>query len=120
VGTLTTIHDGGGGKTMSASDFPEVAANSGDIYLIWSNEHRAFWRTGRFGYTPKVAEAQRFSQHEALNVCLAAMPGRRDGCPLNDMPVRLKDVMFLVDYFYGELPSDEEVRSPPSSKVSRG
>lgn len=34
-------------------------------YVIWSYEHRAWWRPGGWGYTLELAEAGRYSKAEA-------------------------------------------------------
>ena len=34
-------------------------------YMIWSNEHRAWWRPGRRGYTTLTVSAGRYSAAEA-------------------------------------------------------
>jgi hypothetical protein len=36
-----------------------------DAYLIWSYEHAAWWRPGRWGYTPELEEAGIYGQAEA-------------------------------------------------------
>lgn len=33
-------------------------------YLIWSWQHRSWWKAGGWGYTPNVAEAGRFDRDE--------------------------------------------------------
>lgn len=41
-------------------------------YLIWSNEHRAWWRPGHSGYTNHVSAAGRYNDKEALEICNGA------------------------------------------------
>lgn len=43
-------------------------------WIIWSNEHRAFWRPNRCGYTTAIEAAGRYSKAEAEAIC-------RDACP---------------------------------------
>ena len=38
-------------------------------YLIWSNEHRAWWGPNSRGYTPSVHKAGRYDRDFALNIC---------------------------------------------------
>jgi hypothetical protein len=38
-------------------------------WLIWSNEHRAWWEPDRCGYTENVAEAGRYTLIEARAIC---------------------------------------------------
>lgn len=39
------------------------------MYLIWSNEHRAWWRPGRQGYTTNIHEAGSYTRENALKIC---------------------------------------------------
>jgi hypothetical protein len=43
-------------------------------YLVWSNEHKAWWGKDRCGYTRIIANAGRYDRDEALNIA-----GTRDG-----------------------------------------
>lgn len=38
-------------------------------WIVWSNEHRAFWCPDRCGYTGLIEEAGRYTQQEAENIC---------------------------------------------------
>lgn len=42
-----------------------------DKYLIWSNEHRAWWRPSSQGYTMQIEKAGRYTRDEALKCCRA-------------------------------------------------
>ena len=62
----------------------------GEQYLIWSNEHRSWWRTNSLGYTTNVAEAGIYPRAQALEICeRATMDWSR--AP-NEVPVRLEDL----------------------------
>jgi hypothetical protein len=37
-------------------------------YLIWSNEHGAWWRYGREGYTRSLILAGRYTRQEAIEI----------------------------------------------------
>jgi len=41
-------------------------------YLIWSNEHNAYWRPNSAGYAKKVGEAGYYSFAEADSICIQA------------------------------------------------
>ena len=72
------------------------------------NRHRAWWGSNQWGYVEHIADAQRYSRNEALEVCLATMPARRDQ-PVNDVPVRFDDMELLLRRFAdveAEPPSD--------------
>lgn len=39
-------------------------------WLIWSNEHRGWWRPKSAGYTGIIKEAGRYVHDEAFNICM--------------------------------------------------
>ena len=65
-----------------------------DWYLIWSNEHRAWWRQKSQGYTTNIDTAGLYSRDEALRHCRGRdqMPNK----PLPEIPVRQDDVMSIL------------------------
>lgn len=65
-------------------------ASEADNYLIWSNEHRSWWRPNRAGYTSHVSSAGRYTRTEALSICW----GARDGWPAKGVP---SEVPVLAD-----------------------
>lgn len=40
-----------------------------EMFLIWSNEHNAWWRPNRLGYTPEIAAAGRYFLEDAIAIC---------------------------------------------------
>ena len=56
-----------------------------DTYLIWSNEHRAWWGANRSGYTVEFSAAGWYSRDEAMTICRTA----RDGWGTCDVPTEL-------------------------------
>ncbi|MEV0149066.1 MULTISPECIES: hypothetical protein [unclassified Nonomuraea] len=38
-------------------------------YLVWSNEHHAYWRPNKSGYTTNWLEAGRYSEEDAAECC---------------------------------------------------
>jgi hypothetical protein len=38
-------------------------------FLVWSEEHGAWWRPGRMGYTRSIREAGRYSLEDAADIC---------------------------------------------------
>jgi hypothetical protein len=43
--------------------------SSDAAWLVWSNEHRRWWRPNHRGYTTRQAEAGRYPYTEALDIC---------------------------------------------------
>lgn len=62
-----------------------------DWYLIWSNEHSAWWRPNSRGYTLDVGKAGRYTRLDALKHC--AIRDQTPGEPLPELPVRLEDLL---------------------------
>lgn len=67
-----------------------------DRYLIWSNEHRAWWGRGARGYVRGAWDAGIYTRAQALEYCRSAIPG--SGPTFNELPVRLADMKeFIAD-----------------------
>ena len=49
-------------------------------YLVWSNQHRAWWRSNSCGYTRNVESAGRYSRDEAIQI------SRGRGWPATGIP----------------------------------
>lgn len=53
------------------------------MWLIWSNEHEAWWRPDGGGYSSDVGDAGRYALADAVKICEAAgslnRRGRRNG-----------------------------------------
>ena len=41
-------------------------------FLIWSNQHKAWWKPNRVGYTKSVREAGRYPLITAIDICEGA------------------------------------------------
>ena len=63
-----------------------------DDYLIWSNEHRKWWKAGARGYTTGLLGAGRYSREAALQICRDAIPSSSHVGAVAEIPVRLADV----------------------------
>lgn len=44
-------------------------------WLIWSIEHRAWWKPNACGYTKRIAKAGRYTALEAMNIVASANVG---------------------------------------------
>jgi hypothetical protein len=75
------------------------------MYLIWSNEHKAWWAPDRAGYTNRIARAGRYTHQEALDICYDAMPGNSKLLEmLPEIPVLESDVMTMLERFASRFP----------------
>lgn len=70
--------------------------DDGEPYLVFSLEHRAWWRAKRAGYCRDVMHAGRYSRKDAMTICADAVPGTavRLGL-LPELPVRLSDLAMI-------------------------
>lgn len=75
-------------------------------YLIWSHEHGAWWGPGGNGYVRRLSKAGRYSQAEALRICIRGIPGTVGALP--ELPVRLVDVEQMRDVYQTEYPGRDE------------
>jgi hypothetical protein len=73
-------------------------------YLIWSNEHRAWWGPGERGYVRKISAAGRYSREHAIGICHRALGTALHMGILAELPVRLDDVQAFLQG--GFLPKD--------------
>ncbi len=63
------------------------------MYLIWSNEHRAWWGPNGSGYVPHLSQAGRYPRPAALEICKGANYGMKFGQPPNEVPVPEQDML---------------------------
>ena len=68
--------------------------------LVWSNEHRSWWRPDRCGYTIHVEAAGRYTAKEAAEICRGANCNfERNSNELPDeIPVREADALAAMHY----------------------
>ena len=50
-------------------------------WLVWSNEHRAYWRPNMAGYTTFAKAAGRYTEKQAIEICRDARSHGDDGTP---------------------------------------
>jgi hypothetical protein len=78
------------------------------VYLIWSNEHRAWWGPGRAGYERRVEDAGSYSREEALDICADAIPGTSlELGMLPEIPVPEEDLMIMMQRFAMRYPGHD-------------
>ena len=62
-------------------------------YLIWSNEHGAWWRPNSAGYTTFLESAGRYPRDRAIEIAARARDGWRPGTPPPEIAVAEADVL---------------------------
>lgn len=71
-----------------------VAQRPTERYLVWSNQHKCWWRPNSAGYTRDVREAGRYSRAEAVDISWTARSGWLD-------PKKIPDEIAVAE---GDLP----------------
>lgn len=66
-------------------------------WMIWSNEHRAWWKPGGWGYTTATAWAGRFTEEHARRICAEANIVPRHDHPPNEIMVLAPDRDRITD-----------------------
>jgi len=54
-------------------------------FIIWSNEHQAWWRGGYCGYTDRKSQAGFYTLDEASRICFTANKGQSFDALPNEM-----------------------------------
>ncbi len=67
-----------------------------DFYLVWSNEHAAWWSPDGCGYSKGLLGAGRYSRARALAICRDALGTAGHLGTFAELPVRLRDVEDFV------------------------
>ena len=66
-----------------------------DTYLVWSNEHSAWWGPNESGYYTSIEAAGRYSREDALGICIGARGGRRYNDNPSEVPVLYDDAILF-------------------------
>ena len=68
------------------------------LYVVWSNEHAAWWAPNRCGYTTRLNSAGWYSRKEAIDIARNARDGQQpDGNP-NEIAIPLDDAIAQFGY----------------------
>lgn len=77
-------------------------------YLVWSNEHRAWWGPNEAGYSTKLEGAGRYSRDHALRICTGARGGRQFNDNPSEVPVLEVDA---VQFWPNDQPDWQKARA---------
>jgi len=66
------------------------------MYLIWSFEHNAWWKSGGRGYTTRLLEAGMYNERHAIDICNNANFGGRKN----------EEMRPVSDYYDGQISND--------------
>jgi hypothetical protein len=76
---------------------PQAKEKHMSKYLIWSNEHQAWWGPNKFGYVSELGSAGLYDQDDALRVCADALRGWNGRGPMPELSVRSDDLLMVLD-----------------------
>jgi len=65
-------------------------------YLVWSNEHRAWWGPSRCGYATGITGAGQYSRAAAIAICRDALLSSAQVGVIAEVPVRLDDIAEIL------------------------
>lgn len=71
---------------------PHQEKASPNDYIIWSNEHMAWWGPGRRGYSKGLKGVGTYSRDQALEICRESLPTAAHIGMISEIPVRVADV----------------------------
>jgi predicted RNase H-like nuclease (RuvC/YqgF family) len=70
---LETYPVGSGWNLLLIDELRKAAGTmTTELYLIWSNEHSAWWGPGQLGYVTDPARAGRYTLQQAKEICFEA------------------------------------------------
>lgn len=75
-------------------------------YVVWSNEHSAWWRPDKCGYCTHLSGAGHYTREQALKICIGARGGREFNCNPSEVPILLAD----AEAFWSEEGLEEQRR----------
>lgn len=60
-------------------------------YIIWSNEHSAWWGQDERGYVSSIERAGRYTREHALKICARSRGGREWNRNPSEVPILFDD-----------------------------
>lgn len=83
-------------------------------YVVWSNEHCAWWGPNRAGYYTHLSAAGRYTRDDALRICRGARGGREFNSNPSEVPILFID----AENFWSEKGLEEQ-RRHHSERIQR-
>ena len=76
-------------------------------WLVYSNEHSAYWRPDEKGYTTDVAQAGRYTKEHADEICQAAIPGRIGRGKPPEVAIHVDDPIVMTEAAHADQLADQ-------------
>lgn len=74
------------------------------MYVIWSNEHKAWWAPSKLGYKWHIKDAGLYSREDAMAIVDGATFGQWDKAePPNEVLVRIEDLPESAQALLGQI-----------------
>lgn len=70
----------------------DIEASESKEWLVWSNEHNAFWRPDCSGYTRHYSSAGRYTIENAIRICANARSPIKDGERPNETMIHISSL----------------------------
>ncbi|TIN21516.1 MAG: hypothetical protein E5Y59_01795 [Mesorhizobium sp.] len=85
------------GLRQDLEKLPTEPGNRQDVgyYLVWSNEHKAWWGPDNAGYSTTLEAAGRYTRDGAMGICIGARGGRRFNDNPSEVPVLYEDAVLF-------------------------
>lgn len=80
-------------RALEAALNPSNYQGDPEKYLIWSNEHQAWWRPNSQGYTVHLEAAGRYDSGEAIEIASTGRDGWFEGEPPPEIAISESDVL---------------------------
>lgn len=68
------------------------AGKAEEMYLVWSNEHRAWWRPNSQGYAKSIEDAGVYTREEAMDIARTSRNGWTVDHTPDEIPVAVADI----------------------------
>lgn len=92
---ILTVMGKGHPPVMLATEPTEGAPHTptAEPYLVWSNEHHAWWGPNKSGYFYRIASAGRYTREDAVAISRGARGGRAFNENPSEVPIALTDAL---------------------------
>jgi len=100
-------------RAFASAGAPRIGIEMTAQYVVWSNEHSAWWGPRRSGYYTHLSAAGRYDRNEAIRICVDARGGRRFNSNPSEVPILLAD----AEVFWTEEGLEERRQSEAAERA---
>lgn len=70
-------------------------SDSDSEYIIWSNQHKSYWKPNSMGYSIDIREAGIYSLKEVIRICDGATYDWNNKIP-NELPIQIESLPYTA------------------------